>query len=404
MHLLRILSTFWFVGLLLVTNILYPQGPSASDDVTTLDGNDGRELLLRNFRPKSELLVPSTKLTAAKFSVVDVHSHFRYRLKHSPDQLKHFVEVMNRNNIAICVSLDGRLGSEFDEHAKYLWTDYPNRFMIFANIDWVGDGDEDEPKTWACHRPDFARHAVEQLREAVKKGACGVKVFKQFGLQYKNPDGSLIKIDDQRFDPIWEACGQLGIPVIIHTADPAAFFRPIDKHNERWEELSRHPDWSFHGDKFPSREELLKARNNLIERHAKTNFIGAHLANNSEDLATVAKWLDQFPNLSVEFASRIGELGRQPYSARRFLEKYNDRVLFGTDGPWPETRIKLYWRFLETYDENFPYSEKEFPPQGLWSIYGVGLSDATLEKIYRGNAQRIIPGLKEKLLKYESQK
>ena len=336
MHFLRILSTFWFAALLLVANIARSQPPEAAEDPVTLDGKNGRELLLRNFRPKSELQVPATKLTAAKFPVVDVHSHFRYRLKHSPDQLKHFIQVMDRNNIALCVSLDGRLGDEFDEHAKYLWTDHPNRFMIFANIDWVGDGDREDPKTWFCHRPEFARQTVKQLRDAVGKGACGVKVFKQFGLQHKNPDGSLIEIDDQRFDPIWAACGQLGIPVIIHTADPAAFFKPIDKNNERWEELSRHPDWSFYGEKFPTREELLKARNNLLKRHPKTNFIGAHLANNSEDLATVAQWLDQFPNLYVEFASRIGELGRQPYSARRFLENTMTESCSGQMDPGPK--------------------------------------------------------------------
>ncbi|MDA1049913.1 MAG: amidohydrolase family protein [Planctomycetota bacterium] len=359
-----------------------------------LDGRQGRELLLKNFRPKSKLRVPQTDLQRAKFPVVDIHTHFRYRFRHSPEQLDAFVELMDRNNIAVCVSLDGQLGDDFREHAAYLWTKYPNRFMIFANIDWQGDGAVDDPATWACHRDDFAARTVERLVEAKQLGASGLKLFKQFGLGYRNPDGSLLKIDDPRWDPIWKACGELGLPVIIHTADPAAFFDEIDDTNERWEELHRHPEWSFRAGKFPSREELLAARNRVIKRHPNTVFIGAHVANNSEDLATVSEWLSEYPNLYVGFASRIGELGRQPYTARRFFLEHADRILFSTDGPWPETRIRLYWRFLETYDEYFPYSEKEFPPQGFWNIYGIGLPDDVLKKVYHTNALRLIPGLK----------
>jgi predicted TIM-barrel fold metal-dependent hydrolase len=214
---------------------------------------------------------------------------------------------------------------------------------------------------------------------------------------YRNPDGSLIAIDDPRFDPIWAACGRLGLPVIMHTADPSAFFEPIDATNERYEELSRHPDWHFPQDKFPSRAELHAARNRLFARHRETQFIAAHLGNDGEDLAEAGQLLDEHPNVVVEFASRISELGRQPYSARRFLMRYQDRILFGTDGPWPETRYRYYWRFLETWDEYFPYSEKPFPPQGFWRIYGVALPDSVLEKIYWRNAARVIPGMQQRL-------
>ncbi|MEO8497430.1 MAG: amidohydrolase family protein [Planctomycetota bacterium] len=360
-----------------------------------LDGREGRELLLKNFRPESKLRVAQTDLQRAKFPVVDIHTHFRFRFRHSPEQLDAFVELMDRNNIAVCVSLDGQLGDDFREHATYLWIKYPNRFLIFANIDWQGDGVADNPATWACHRDDFAARTIERLVEAKQLGASGLKLFKQFGLGYRNPDGSLIKIDDPRWNPIWHACGELGLPVIIHTADPAAFFDAIDATNERWEELHRHPEWSFPADKFPSRDELLAARNRVIQRHPQTIFIGAHVANNSEDLATVSRWLSEYPNLYVGFASRIAELGRQPYTARRFFIDHADRILFSTDGPWPETRIRLYWRFLETYDEYFPYAENEFPPQGFWNIYGIGLPDEVLKKVYHENALRIIPGLTE---------
>lgn len=369
-----------------------------------LDGREGRNLALDQFLPKPMLRVAAHDLKRAKFPVVDVHTHFRYRLHHSKDRLEDFVALMDRHQIALCVSLDGKLGEELEEHIDFLWTKHPNRFAIFANIDWRGDGKTDEPATWACHRPEFARLTVAALQQAKQRGVSGLKLFKQFGLGYRNPDGTLLRIDDPRWDPIWEACGRLNLPVIIHTADPAAFFLPIDNTNERWEELHRHPDWSFYGDEFPSREDLLAARNRVIERHPKTTFIGAHMANNPEDLAEVAAWLDKYPNLVVEPASRIGELGRQPYTAREFLIKYQDRVLFGTDGPWPETRVKLYWRFFETYDENFPYSEKEFPPQGFWRIHGVGLPDEVLKKLYHENAMRIIPGVKERIARWEAER
>lgn len=372
-------------------------------DTAALNGREGRELALANFRPRSMLKVPRHRLTRAKFPVVDVHTHFRYKLQMRKDgraadtKLAEFVELMDRHNIALCVSLDGRTGDQLKEHAEFLWTNYPHRFLIFAIIDFQGDGDADDPATWDCQRGDFARRVALQLAEAKKAGASGVKFSKSFGLAWRNPDGSLIRVDDRRWDPIWQACGELELPVLIHTADPAAFFLPIDNTNERWEELHRHPEWSFHGEEFPSREELLAQRNRVIERHPRTTFIGAHVANNPEDLATVGEWLDKYPNLYVEIASRIGELGRQPYTARRFFIDYQDRILFGTDGPWPQERLSLYWRFLETYDEYFPYSEKEFPPQGFWRIHGLGLPDEVLRKVYHQNALRIVPGAREKL-------
>lgn len=355
------------------------------------------DLPLSQFRPQPRVIVPATDLRSAKFDVVDVHSHFRIRLKHDPDALDAFVQLMDRNRIAVSISLDGGLGEKLDEHIRYLWTKYKTRFAIFANIDWQGDGKADDYATWACHREDFAHRTITQLEDAARKGVCGVKVFKSFGLETRNPDGSLIKIDDPRFAPIWEACGRLGLPVIMHTADPSAFFEPITPENERYEELSRHPEWHFPSDRFPSRAELHAARNRLFAAHPRTRFIAAHLGNDGEDLKQTAAMLDNYPNVVVEIASRISELGRQPYTAREFLIRYQDRVLFGTDGPWPEKRYASYWRFLETRDENFPYSEKEPPPQGLWRIYGVDLPDEVLQKIYSENAAKLISGIRERL-------
>jgi predicted TIM-barrel fold metal-dependent hydrolase len=352
------------------------------------------------FRPRPMLKVDEHLLTRARFPVVDVHVHPKVRLRHSAEQLAGFVRLMDAQNIAVCVSLDGGLGAQLDEHRRYLWTDYRDRFVIFANVDWRGSGKADDPASWDCQRPDFGRRMAEALAEAKGQGASGLKVFKSLGLEYRNPDGSLIRVDDPRWDPIWQACGELGFPVLIHTADPAAFFLPIDATNERWEELKRHPDWSFHGPGFPTYEELLEQFIAVVKRHPNTKFIGAHVASSAEDLGQVGRWLDAYPNLYVDIAARIAELGRQPFTARRFFERYADRILFATDGPRVAERLHYHWRFLETEDEYFPYAENEFPPQGFWRIYGVNLPDEVLRKVYYENAARIIPGVSERYEKY----
>lgn len=379
-----------------------------------------QEPSLRTFDPRPELITEQSNLRQAKFPVVDVHSHFGLRVRGDADAIDQYRAVMQRQGLAIAISLDAKLGSE-DDHLQILQQangraiprekpavegqpqptvasgdasrSLQPHLAAFVHLDFVGNGSRATPASWAVNQPGFARKCVEQLRVAKAKGIHGVKFFKTFGLSLKDADGSLIKIDDPRFDPIWEVCGELGLPIIMHTADPIAFFKPIDANNERWEELSRHPNWSFYGDQFPAREELLAARNRVIARHPSTIFIGAHVANSSEDLATVARWLDAYPNLVVGIASRISELGRQPYTSRKFFLKYQDRILFGTDGPWPELRLTYYWRFLESWDEYFPYSEKSPQPQGLWRIYGIGLPDEVLRKVYHDNALRIMPSL-----------
>jgi predicted TIM-barrel fold metal-dependent hydrolase len=392
--LLPAFAAFWLAGPAPAVG-QEPAADASAELQLPLDGRDGRQLLLENFRPRPMLKVAEHHLERAKFPVIDVHSHFDVRLHRSAEEREAFLEVMNRNNIAMCISLDGGLGEKLDEHLEYV-APHADRVAVFANIDWRGAGQADDPATWDMHRPDFPGRIARDLTRAKERGALGLKIFKAFGLELKNPDGSLVKVDDPRFDPIWQTCGELGFPVLIHTADPAAFFLPIDETNERWEELHRRPDWSFYGPQFPKREDLLAALLRVVERHPKTVFIAAHLANYAEDLGQLSEWLDRHPNLYVDFASRISELGRQPYTSHTFLTKYAERVLFGTDGPWPEERIRLYWRFLETRDENFRYSEKAFPPQGLWNIHGVGLADDTLRKIYHENALRLMPALRAK--------
>ncbi len=369
----------------LSASVLLAQEPTGQEPAVPT-----KDLPLGEFRPRSKIRTPNRTPSRAKFPVVDIHTHFRVRTRQSTELLRDYVAVMNRQNIAVCVSLDGGMGDAIDEHRRHLEEHNVSCFLVFANLDFRGKGTEKEPATWDCNRPDFAHRSVEALRDAKARGARGLKFFKSFGLEYQNADGSFIRIDDERFDAIWNACGDLGLVVIMHTADPSAFFDPIDEKNERYEELSRRPEWSFHGARFPTRDALHAARNRVIARHPKTQFVAAHLGNDGEDLAQAAEWLAQFPNLHMEIASRISELGRQPYTAREFFIKHADRILFGTDGPWPEARLSSYWRFLETRDEYFAYSEKPFPPQGFWQIYGIGLPDEVLRKVYHANAAKLL--------------
>ena len=387
----------WQVSFLALAILFVLLRRASAEDSPPLDGKNGRDLVLDQFQPESMLKVPEHLLQRAKFPVVDVHMHPRIRLNSSPELLDDYVKLMDAQNIAVSVSLDGGMGEQFVEHKKYLWTKYQNRFVIFANIDWRGRAGEKDYANWDCHRDDFGHRMAVELARCKELGASGVKIFKTFGLEYLNPDGSFVKIDDPRWDPIWKACGELGLPILIHVADPKAFFLPIDNKNERWEELRRHPDWSFHESKFPTYEELIAAFLRVVERHPKTTFIGTHLANSAEDLSTVSAWLDKYPNLYLDTAARIAELGRQPVTARKFLVKYSGRILFGTDGPRVAERLLYHWRFFETEDEYFPYAEGSFPPQGFWRIYGVHLPDDVLKQIYSGNAARIVPGVKERL-------
>jgi hypothetical protein len=300
---------------------------------------------------------------------------------------------MDAGNIAVCVSLDGRVGSRFVEHQQRLRTRHPDRFVVFVRMDYVGEGSADAPETWDVQRPDFGMRMADRLTVAVRQGASGLKLLKDLGLTLRDRVGKLIPPDDPRFDPVWERAGELGVPVLWHCADPVAFFRPIDERNERYEELSRHPEWSFHGGDYPRHQELIDARLRVIARHPRTQFICAHMADIPEDLAQLGRQLDAHPNMHVEIAARVSELGRQPYSARKFFLQYSDRILFGTDGVPPPTELDPHWRFLESWDEYFPYEDNPFPPQGLWNIYGLGLPDDVLRKVYHANAARLIPGV-----------
>jgi predicted TIM-barrel fold metal-dependent hydrolase len=285
-------------------------------------------------------------------------------------------------------------GETLSKHLDLLTNDHPGRFVVFAQIDYRGDGDANDMATWAVNRTDFGAEMAAKLADAYHRGARGLKIHKSHGLYYRDSGGKLITVDDPRYDPIWAKCGELGIPVLIHTSDPAAFFLPLDPTNERYEELARHPNWHFYGKDYPSQAELLEARNRVVARHPKTNFIAAHMLNHAEDLQYVAGCLEKHPNLYVETAERIAELGRQPYTARRFFLRYADRILFGTDAAPNVPVYSPYFRFFETDDEYFRYMPTEVPTTGRWYIYGIDLPDDVLRKLYYENALRLVPDLK----------
>jgi predicted TIM-barrel fold metal-dependent hydrolase len=351
----------------------------------------GGDLLLKDFQPRSMLVVPETPVPRARYPVVDVHTHPTFRSQSkggipmgeavagrtSPADL---IAAMDRRNIRTLVNLTGGVGSGLAETVRGFDQAHRGRFVTYT-----------EPTYERSAEPGYPQWQADELARAKQAGARGLKILKVLGLYLREQitDGRLVTVDDRRFDPMWDACGTLGLPVSIHVSDPVAFFLPIDRYNERYEELSRRPEWSFHGRDFPSDAELLAARDRVLARHPKTMFIGLHVGHAPENLASAAATMDRFPNFHVEIAARIGELGRQPRSSQRFFDKYQDRIMFGTDG-FRDELYPIYFRFLETEDEYFEYSPGPVPSQGRWRIYGLGLSDQVLRKVYYENADRLL--------------
>lgn len=357
---------------------------------------------LKEFEPKSMLHVPVTKVLQPRFPVIDFHSHFGFNEKFEQgvavgERVQYLappaeiLPVMDRKGIRTMVNLTGGVGVGLVETVKTYDQAHPGRFVSFVEPTWN-----------RANEPGYPQWQAEEIQRAHKAGAKGLKVLKTLGLYLRQgiTTGPLVTVDDPRFDPMWEACGALKIPVAIHVSDPEAFFLPIDKYNERYEELHNHPDWSFHGSDFPSNRELLEARNRVFARHPKTQFVGLHCGHGAENLPFVGECLDRFPNMHVDIAARIGELGRQPRMARRFFEKHQDRIVFGTDAiphgddvpqqVFGDALFEIYYRFLETEDEYFDYAPATKPPQGRWQIYGLGLPDGILKKVYNQNAARLL--------------
>ncbi|MFN2278397.1 MAG: amidohydrolase family protein [Candidatus Promineifilaceae bacterium] len=342
------------------------------------------DLLLHEFAPVSQLIVPETAVEKPRFAAIDAHNHLAEPFGGGWDKrpLSELLDRLNEADIVSYVDLDGGWGEAIlQHHLDYFKQGAPQRFHIFGGVDW---------DRWPELGSNFADWAAGRLREQVRWGAEGLKIWKPFGLHVKDPQGNLAAVDDARLDAIWQTAGELNMPVLIHVADPAAFFLPLDAFNERWEELHAHPDWHFPSPPYPPFMAILGQLENLVLRHPRTTFIGAHVGCYAENLAWVGRMLDRCPNYYVDISARISELGRQPYSARDFFLKYSDRILFGTDaGPSLDT-YHIYYRFLETRDEYFRYDGGAIPGQGRWNIYGLYLPDDVLEKVYRLNVQRVL--------------
>lgn len=326
------------------------------------------------YNPPSSLVVPENPVQRAKFPFIDVHSHQWRMAERDLDEL---AAEMDALNMGLMVNLSGGSGKAIADAMTNIKANQPKRFALFANLNFNNLDDS------------WGERAAAQLERDVEQGAKGLKIFKSLGFSVNDVDGNRVAVDDPRLDPVWAKCGELGIPVLIHTADPKQFWEPFDANNERWLELKTHPRRKREANDPAPFEVLIEEQHNVFKKHPKTIFIAAHMGWYANDLAYLGQLLDEMPNMMVEIGAVIAELGRQPRMANAFFDKYQDRVLFGKDAYNPE-EYYTYFRVLETKDEYFPYYKKY---HAFWRMYGLGLPDEILKKIYYKNALRIIPGL-----------
>lgn len=332
-------------------------------------------MTVEEYSPKSSLVVPQHLVTRARFPMIDVHNHQPADPK--PEYVAKLIEEMDKLNLRVMVDLSGGYGDKLAQTVKAYKGRYPNRFAVFANLDFRD-----------IDAPDYGKRAASQLEQDVRTGAQGLKFFKQFGMDLKDTKGRRIHVDDPRFDAVFETCAKLNIPVLIHTADPKQFWMPMDQHNERWLELKTKPGRN-RGKFEASWETLIEEQHRLFARHPNTKFINAHLGWLGGDLAQLGQLMDRLPNMYTEIGAVLYELGRQPRAARAFLVKYQDRVLMGKD-TWAPEEYHTYFRVLETADEYFDYYRKY---HAFWQMYGLDLPDEVLKKLYYGNALKLIPGI-----------
>ena len=329
---------------------------------------------IREYKPKSQLVVPQHPVPHAKFGVIDIHSHQPTPI--SAAEFTRVVKGMDENNLRLLVNLSGSWGERLRQGVQAIKkSPYPDRMVLFANVDFSHVG------------PGSGAQLAKTLDGDLNSGAVGLKVFKDLGMFDRKTDGSRLRVDDPELDPIWETCARHNAPVLIHIAEPPAFFEPLDYTNERWLELALYPDRRHQtGVRF---EELMTERNNLIAKHPNTKFILAHFGWHANDLARAGKLLDQHPNVYYDVAAVLYDFGRQPRGAHDFVVKYQDRILFGKDSYQPD-EYPYYWRVFETNDEYFDYYRDY---HAFWKLYGIGLPDPVLRKLYFQNALTLLPGL-----------
>jgi hypothetical protein len=348
-------------------------------------------------QPEPLLRRPAHIPEKARFPVIDAHNHLFADMPADA-----MCEVMDAVGVRIFVNVTGNCSLPFDTEGYTIqrrqlsyytreWEERrPGRFAAFTMAEFA---------RWDDFTLDldagFAEKCIATLETEARQGALGLKITKELGLRFHEPGGEMIRVDDRRLYPVWRRAGELGIPVLIHTSDPVGFFLPVDRRNEHYPTMLKYPGWSFHGSRY-TKWDLLEQRHRMMADHPGTTFICPHVANNPEDLDWVSALMEELPHVCIDFSARMDELGRQPYSARDFLIRFQDRVVFGTDMPISVDMYRCHFRFLETSDEYFDYPGYLGESDNItrWKIYGLHLPDEVLEKIYNKNALRIIPGLK----------
>ena len=373
MNLRRSTAFFLFVAAIAVAAIPVLRRPLFAQEQDS--ARSQKTFTIEEYEPKSTLVVPEHKIDRAKFPFIDIHSHHWNPTAQDVDEL---IKGMDSINLQLMVNLSGGTGDRLKRTVEVMKGRYPKRFVVFSNMDYSD-----------LDKPGFSERVTARLEQDAKNGAQGLKIFKDFGMELHYANGQRVHVDDPIFSPVFEKCADLNIPVLIHVAEPSAFFDPWDKYNERWLELKQFPQRARPPSKYPPFETLMAERNHLFAMHPRTKFIAAHLAFHGNDLARLGKLFDEHPNVYVDIAAVLAELGRQPYSAHDFLTKYQDRVLMGKD-IYEVNEYKWYFRSLETRDEYFEYYRKR---HAFWRIYGFQLDDEVLKKIYYKNALKLLPGV-----------
>lgn len=334
-----------------------------------------QEMSFEAYNPESTMVVPGTPVKRAKYPAVDIHSH---HFNMPSQDLSTIVKAMDSLNLAVLVNLSGRTGEHLKSAVANVRANYPNRFLVFANVGFDGVGET-----------GWGQKAASQLETDVRNGASGLKIYKSLGLRNKDVAGNRIPVDDPRLDPVWEKCAELGIPVLIHSADPKSFWDPMDAKNERWLELKTRPRRKRSATNPAPWQQIIDEQHRLFRKHPKTTFINAHMGWYANNLEKLAELMEELPNMYVGIGAIIAELGRQPREARKFFIRYQDRILFGKDS-WQPDEFPTYFRVLESADEYFPYHKKY---HAFWSMYGMDLPDEVLKKIYYKNAIILLPAI-----------
>ena len=349
---------------------VFGQNRQRADQEETEVKND---LLLKDFEPHVCMVTPDNTPEKAKYPAIDAHIHLgAFSRGQSPEE---YIKIMDATGVQSLINVSG-LNPEGIKEFNELTRDFPGRFYTYTTVDWT-----------KLNEPDFLSISFKELEEAKKLGAIGIGEFKEAGFGFGRHEG--VFTNHKTVEAIWNKCGELDLPVSLHVGDPVSFYRPLDRFNERWDELIAVPRFLLHGKNVPSHDEYQEFRNQALADCPNTKFICCHQGNYPENLAIVAETFDRYPNFYVDMSERLGELGRQPYTARKHFIKYQDRIVFGSDRSASEWTFRTHWRFFETQDENFKYRAGSIGMQGRWGCYGIYLPDEVLEKVYRTNSIKL---------------